>query len=1714
MKKVRNKLKKWKGVMSFSLALLIFIYTVIADWSMPVNRVYADEASDRVSNFINLAKGKQEKELEGLDDLTTDDLRFMGVYLSNFYVPFCTDLCMNAESKTLSSTKESMAGALKTNLSFSDDTANTFVENILNMSRESAQTLEMQYSKEYQKDLKELKESDGFVANKYNFIELMCGDIDGFINQFDLSTATTMSAFNSQRSTGEINYIYFGYKKDGKFVPVFDCCVGNGTTTSQVVFQQCLASLQVNLNQALNIFDFGKSDKKDINEGKVGNIIGDTNNSPDGCYSQEQAGEASMYGTKLAVDCFGNIIVMGANTQMIAVPGCMNPYTWMSLDKEGNDAGTGNNYMLMNYNALGLLSKNNLTGISVNAETGDRTATVDSRLVNAIGDYVPSVGDDLVKSVRDNAKAWIDGQEVELVCAEAKGKLIGNDYIKGNKYKREVKYKNSKEIDSKVKKALKDGKKTIKMEVVSKKDTKYFKSTTVNVPLVTEGFTTSISYSVYRGQNYKKFKNFWGDNKMGRKLEGSKVTLREVLQKSFKGFISKNDNLSESMFNAQWLNGDNTGCSLTIGAYLTNSCKILDGMFTIDNLGAYTVEDFQTLNAIRYIGDDGKLLETFKDLGEETVSGFANTYKDIKDGEITNSLGKLNEATVLNLYSTYAIACLYKDDAESKALTVGKLGYRLYIENLPTIKSSSLNFEGMSAEDKELNSIRDWIYYLLHPTKGLDYVRILLKNKTTAVLVGWHNDMLGTTNVGNTTGTTRYRSSTGYVSTPDLSEIKWTNSLINLYNKSIPFLIVVMIIIMLFAYVSGIMPFQRALFGLIMFSAFLFAPVTLINNVVGVGNNVSQRIYGDKFTYWALVQEESYADAIDTAALGGGTGSDDTSEKTDTGSDKYENYLRVLYSQNSEQNSNQGGDSIVLKWQAPKKMASLMFTKNDTKTLDALKSSKLITKVLGRDSMSGQSYMDNDESTYLYRSYTDLANFSRYIYRGISKGDQESYDKTNVTEKTDIANALSTIDQDYKSYIEEGYTNSNKDGDTSYLNALRIVKPLTSQIYRDAVSSLPEVNKMTTSNFVGINQEAFDFSIPIFTQSSVNYDNGLLPNIEDTNKEEIISLYGKYEANKEISGLASYGLMSESPFYYYSWCLYDQGMSTEEKANGNYKSLLLGQDNGGYFYNEKGNGELKDFMDMRSLFTYIIPYLKQGNDIVRAWDEVYGTEIYEGVPIEEGHWDDADIKDNSDLYRKYWHNVNVARLYEIYTPWVDLMYDCAYANPETVTVMGEKYTIEDPLNPATYPEERPMIFSESEMYDYGLTEADLTEVERRILKCNQNMEERMYELLNYYSFSDVTLNTAAAINCTFAFNTTFSSTGILSSNINLYPQSFEINDFSFDAFLRMILANTLGEDLILDTTDGTFSDFYTMVVEKSSMTTAFMYIIVDILSQFLLPAVKIFFIILVFLSAVLLIIATAFKVDPEQKFINKLIRGIGIPMLGLLGINVGFSWVISLFMGVGNNAVTQSNVLSIETGDPVIVMLIIAALDIICLMLYYKLILGVWSDIKHNFQMGKSFVAGAFGGTFAVAGGLIAKGISGTRNSSSGGSSRSGGVDNSSTGVQSPRASRRASMQSAKGMEERDTKVNDATKRETIKSGGKKKSSEDKGKKINDTIKSGNEKISGDENRAKDIVGRAKENVSHGIDNVDKFTKSMEKQATKVAEKEKIVSDTIDKSLK
>lgn len=1592
-RKHKRKLKKLsKSILVYTLVTCLLSGFFVS--ALSTKSVKADSsATDRITTFINLAAGKTIQDLDDGLNLTQDEMRFLGVYLSNFYIPFGTELGTTEEDKN-SQTQKDMKKALQTDLKFSDDLAETFTSEVMGLSRSNCKELKFKVSKQYQKDYEDVP---NFKVNYFNFLRLMLSQtktvFEGYVVN-DSKCPEIIKNLAKGEMGSDYTYGYFGYDKDGTFTPMFDCILSRKNTMkdnlyrtpSQIAFMQCLSSVSVKQGYGFSFFDFTKDEAKD--DTTLSDMLKDMDE--DAIYKM------SAYGTTVNVDCFGNIILKGANHQYIAVPGCMNPYTWVTVDGNGKDySNAGVNYNSITFMGLGLADSGKLF-------KKDSACVFDKSTPNKhIVKY--RLQDNFMKDVSDRFEDK-DGllEHVPGFTQTVGGTITGYSFrmLRGS-------------TDYKIKEKG--------FPIFGEDNVKYLKL----VQKAENGFKAAnskdYSYygSLYGGLNSDSFE----DDSMQDKV-GAWNTFR-----------------SDEIAIDDFYHWDLTAMGN------------LDGFVYIDNLGQFHFDNTQenvdlnegVINILPYFNEKGEASKTkyFENWGKDSNNGFTNVYKEIQAGRLNTHM-TADTAAIVGIYTAYAFAGLYQDDDSAKKNTIGKLGYRLNKDNMVSISNDPISIPSSVTDDLINKSIRNWIYYILHPMKGLDYFRILITNKLSALLVGWHNDMVGTNSVGATTGTTLYKSSTGYVTTPDLSEIEWTDSLISYYNNAIPFLMICMLVIMVFAYLTGVMSLQKGLFGVLVFSCFLLMPVNLINGVVSVSNRVTQNLYGERFTYWALVQQESYAEAIDKASSG----------------DSYENYLKTLYATNNQVYSNQGSDSIVLKWQAPKKMASLMLTKEDRSLLDNLSSTNLLGLVLNNNAYSGESYLDK-ENSYMYRSYIDIGNFSRYIYHGLKNGAKSS--RTTVSSSvisnthSDFKKTVAAMGVDYAEDRNNGYSNLNGDDSNDKGNELRLIKPLSSKMYNDALSKKGKVNKLKMTDFVGINQDVFNFSIAMFNKSkNLKYKDELLGNCKEGNEESLKRYLDKY-TDKDLSGLAAYSIMSESPFYYFSWSLYDQGMSTNSLASDGYRQLLLGNTDGGFFYNNSGNGELKDFMDMKSLFTYVIPYLREGNDLVREWDNIYGIKIYKGVPTEEGHWDDADIKNNKEMKQKYWHNINVARLYEIYTPWVDLMYDCSYANSENIKFLGKKYTIEDPINPASYPKERPMVFSESEMADYGLTKADLTKVEKKIIECNQDMQERMYDLLNYYNFNDLTLNTAAAINCTFAFNILFSENGIFKDNINLYPQSFELADFSYDAFLRFILSNTTNEDMTSKT------DFYQNIVNNSSIATAVIMIGLDILSQYVLPAFKIFFLIAMFLSVIMLILVTAFRVDPQQKFIKKVLVGVIIPMAKFLAISLGFAYVISLFMGTGNNAVTQSDKVSISMGDPVVVMLAMIAVNIGAIVLYFFTIKGVIKDIKHNFKLATSFTGGVFGGVLATLGGLIAgsKLASKVRGgSSSGGSSAgSGSVKDSGTGRESTRASRRASENSAEGRQEDEprTRVNDV-KRETFKQSDSKKdkvNNEEKKQDINEKTSRG-----------------------------------------------------------
>ena len=1666
--------KSWLvNALSFVLALIITVSSLVSPNSIPEGtiKVEADtSAKSRVQTFIGLAAGKQGAGLPDLGQLTQDELQFLGVYLSNFYVPFSTELGLTVQSEQLDAQKELMVQALNSNLNFNEVICGEIVDTIMGLSRSNCK--ELKYG--FVSTPSNTPSGGLFSCTYWDFINLMFGNFDSSSRGYGGSLSdwlykTRLSVRKKEGMSrpwrniinGNVfndygkDYVVFGFQdNEGNFVKVcdarlydrhsdliFDPSTGDilantfRFTPSQIAFFQCLLSVDTNKGYGLNFFDV-YSDDIGTNGRKVLDELYALCTSSECLLSEDDIFNLSAYGNKVYVDCFGNLFRSSNAHQTVILPGCMNPYTWVQVKPDGSDADiAGSRYMTVNVQALSLIDSGNF------ATSSDATVS-SSPYVNVLFRNVYKELQSRLFNERGN-EGFYTRSEWNTYVASSNGSYVYYEDDRGNT--------------------------VILRDLVS----------------TTSSCKFGYKWNTMAGDTTKKWDVstgclFWTSTTDGAKL--MHIVHKKAKEVGFCGrWLAWDD---EAYTHSGWssYDGEKYIISGTLPAcadrFYENYTGCLINMCFIDNLGAFGFDSsnsniaYESFVVDKVISDSGAIADNFNFLsgisGSITGCSFNNIFSDTKRGAI-NTIN-LNTQAMVCLYTTYAIAGLYKDD--SKRDTIGRLGYRMNREGLPKISNAPLTFSESYADDLMKKDIQNMIYYALKPD-GVEYIKVMIKNKLQAILVDWHNDMVGTNGIGYNTGTTYYRTNYGYVTTPDLSELQWTASLLDLYDSFIPLLVIFMIVCMLISFITGVMSLQRAVLGALIFSAFLLVPTNAINFVVEKSNGFTSNIYGEKFIYWAVVQEETFGNAIDSAASG----------------DSYENYIRTLYSTNA---ANQGGESIVVKWQAPKKMASLMLSSKDKSLLDSLKGSLLTGRLLN-NAMSGEAYLDG-ASQYLYRDYSDLANFSRYIYRSLESSTRLT-SLCSVTNFDDTWRRIHGLDgrDAYNEYKNAGYTNNN--------NFLTMpLNSMYSPVYFDATSSdiLDKVRagRIDQDTYLGINQDMFNVSIAYFNNTlckdedgsdvPFTFDRAIRDNASSgnlTGVETVDDWLGRYVypdsgAIRESvwNSLMVYGLMSESPFYYYSWIMYDDDMSASSNASGGYRSMLLSDGEGKYFYNMDGNGELKDYMNMRSMFYYVIPFLKRGNDIVRAWDERYGIFVYDGVPTDEGYLYDHTIQNDATLKYKYWHNLNVARLYEIYTPWVDLMYDCRYANPCYVKVMGEKYWIEDPLDPWSYPDERPMIFSESEMLDYGLSEADLTEVERRILKFNRESQKDMFELLNYYNFSDLSLNTAAAMQCTFNFNRVFSETGLFSSNINLYPQAFEIKDFSYDAFLRFILSTTTGESLSSST------DFYGDLVKKSSTTTALLLLICDILSQYVVPFAKIVFLMAIFLSSILLIMVSVFRVDPEFKFVVKLCKDIFIPLAEFFAVTIAFAYVISLFMGTGNNAVTQTANVSISLGDPNMVLVAMCVLNVVCIVLYVKLLLNIWECIKTSASLIKSHVTGLTGGVVAM-GVAGAKGVAGAfkGNSSGGGSYNEAG-----TGTESARATARSIKHKDDVAEKADMGKTESdrmaeTRRRTI-SNEDGKSDEKRSGVINSIINSGKNKRNSDKGNE---TGKEKEGKSDSPEKKD-----------------------------
>lgn len=1569
-----------KRVVSGVLCLVMSL-TFVA--SMPKTVAHAD-SNDRMKVNIEWAqnKGFEDMTEENLGAYTSDDLRMIGVFLSNFYSPYST--CIGkAADEDAEETKEKMKDALVDQCNFDADVAEYFVELIWNMSLETAQPLKMAkikddvsdssyslrgtyineadnltkgiqvYSEDEETGIRTYMvspNSDGETeATLYNFMLLNAGCF-GDSEKLAWFAGDEVDYPSEMEHSGFKTFAMYWTDDSNKDHVVWTNTVGTSNWDWGNLFTSSTLAYGI-LNDTLSYdYGLGGASLLAVNLDEFEQL------------SARDQERAWITGAKLYVDCFGNIIVDNGVVQTVALPACQNPYAWYKYDEGVDSAGKYVN--MCNLYMMGEAAEGNISLNSDGKDVYDKDTPV--------SDVVPDL-------------------YIDYSIYSGSNSLFNQDLFR-----------------------------------------LYYGSS---------GCDVDVDFGPLNSDVGKAQKEIFNDNYHFAVASKNSETLQFLSWHCFAdGKWSSSEYKTLKSFDK-----DETGYSWYDPWFFKGT---FNDICMIDNINAFS-KNSDVITSTTLFNTDGSFLGG---------RAFTNTnFRNINERNDFITLSSTSsKAYLTSIFLSYVYA--YYDDSTGDDR---KVSWAYNKDAFPTIENtidwSSIEISSTALYDETLSLVN----LFLHPTNGIKIVTTWFKNKISGILLGWHEDMVGKAGAASTTGSTKYVGFSGYVTLPNLNDLEWTAFIMDTYDQLVVYFIIVILIILLGYKMIGTLSWQKVVLSGLLFAVCAYLPPRLINATVDASNQICNSFYGDKFTYWALVQHEQYASAINNAISDGNEW----------------NYLSTVFEEQAK-NVSDSYAQVTVKWQCPKKENYWADVKEEITSVSNNRMNKFIMQTV-RDTISGESYTEAADNQYLYRSYTDLGTYANSLYKN---GGMESISSTGDNPQSEQKANTITFEGLYESNKSKGMSNTkdNSKAKDRWLQAYRnpyfagSCASLTSgkSLYgtKTATTALQAIRlgfnfdtaRATEYMLVGsdtsiagstrydTNRRLTDFSYC----GSVNFAwsrglsdvsgqvgmpswmpeiycnrvygvpleayNTTLADVNDRANSFSISS-PQYSKDSEIAALV-FANYTESPFMYFSYNLSDQlGAAQKRNEASSYKDLFLLKD-GSYFYNmltvggtnagisdvnrvmengvpaSDGYGELRDYMDMRSLFYVVIPYLKSINDVVIDYDNTYGLFMYDGVTLEyddknniilpeelqykTGSFQTSGQSDTKatggEDYYKYIHNWEVAQLLNMYTPWVDVMYDCEYAKGENIYVLGEKFYVKNPLDPLSYYEQdargniiagREMVFSRSEMAYYGLSMEDLTQVEQKIITISDNCYEDLLQVIDYYNFQPEVLNTAIAMLETFEFNRQFSETSVFGADHVLYPQNYELKNFSYDAYLRLILAGTTGEDL----NNLEDADIYSTVVKNSSILTALLMILLDLFTVYAIPALKLFFVIGIFFMSILMILVATIRL--EVKLSKALGESLVFPLLKFFGVTVGMAWIVSLFMYDGNTAVTGRTSRIISLGDPTMAIIVMLVLNIAVLILYWKICKGVFKDCKKYAQAVGTSVGGMFGGAVAMLGAGMGMGM-------------------------------------------------------------------------------------------------------------------------------------------
>lgn len=1533
------------------VAMLLLVCTVMSTFLTSFNNigvVKADSTNLR-KTYIQMMAGRNISQIEGISNLTTDDLRCLALYLSNFYVPFSTTLDDDSEEDN----KKSMIEAL-TLLGIKKDVAEPMISGIYSASLSSAQKLYV-------------KESDIWNISGQQYIGWgASGDTQYF---HYISSTFTSDRFKNISGEpiiiGSDTYVpltaglwqsiarFLGEKHEsgrakttgGKSACPFFYIDKSNTA------HECF---NLNYNTMMLLAYYLDASKIDTNGKAMNALLNMDNYDTWSKLDDKNKGKLTLFFENIYIDWVGNIIYDAGDQRIVIYPACMNPFVWTAIEGQ-----TDSDPKYARFNAVstwGIWLINN----SKSAYTTDKNA---------------------------GGNVYKDDQIIKL---------------------------NDKHYESSI---------------------KQFRGSTEGAKFDSKIWGTGNAGKVLKWINTDKIFSQGGNNDLGGNPSNS-----VVYWGSLKNFPIR-------------------------GSFDFTRFLFYDASKTMD-----TTEGSKFLN--------GNLVSNkYEDKYFTTSSKFA-TGQDLNS---FMTFGSTDKEMLSNIFITYAFAYANKGETtfdESK----NYINFKFNEDVFPKVDSSAIEWGNISTtSDQVLN----FVYYLLHPTEGVKYVATLVKSKITGLFINWHEDMVGGTDSNVSTGMTRYLGFSGYATSPSLHDVSWLDSLLKFYNSIIVYIIIFMCVLLLCYVLTGQLTLQRGIIGVLIFGVLSFIPPLAINTTVDVTNKAASQIYSTKFEYWALVQMQQYLGKLKDVELAKGSGNTDdyiaqlmniksnsvassvsytgtklkwmtpkkyndlnevkneidNSNVGSTFSSAFTNLMinSIANSTSTEDYSESTGQTYLYRDMCDiyiYGMKSYRMYKDYWSESDSLlqyDSARISPKVDDTTSSNKTNFLGELTGTQnIYNSFKDIQTANSNLYNYFAVNEQKLLSNINSSAGNAIADtsAINAID---RGFLYDTIDVKTKGTNINYFNANTLATTYLAA-YRNTYT---KINKnLTKLREITEGTSSIDVSSSSIKNDSILF--GLEPNTFNMSINDITNGGSDYktlnsDSLDKLSGYY-YALYCESPYYFFNWNIRDQykasGLDKFDKndlTKGKNFSKLLLKNNQDYFFNLADNsgdgyGELRDFMNFHDLFYYVIPALKDGNDLVDMFDQLFGMYTYDdcGLTLSaDGKWhynnqefDSASdfvstVKDTNDIdgdgnktekiwdamneeqRYKFWHDYNVWTLFNNYVTWLDTMQDCDYAKSETIRIMGDKFVVSNPLDPTSYYQVddrgnmtagRYMVFSESEMKYYGLNTSDLTTVERKIISIQKSVYNTAIDLMNYYTLSDETLINAFSLMELFEFNKEFSQESVVGSDYILYPQGYELKAFTYDAYLRLIVSEASGESLMMDSSSET-SSIYQRVAKNTSIFFGIFLVLNDLVAVYVVPMLKLFIICLLFLTSLLIIIGAAVKL--EFNFFNVLWKSLLAPLLSYAGLSLALAFIVSMFMANGTEGVVDKTPV-INLGDPTMALICMLVVNILFTFIYFKIVKKCIEDFKAYFKA----VANSIGSAVTGVVGRVASGMIGNKAKGEGSVSR------------------------------------------------------------------------------------------------------------------------------